>query len=407
MAGKKKRRGHGEGSISKRPDGRWMAQAVIGHDPATGKLKRITKYFRTRQEAQDWLAQVRTEMVTGTFVEPARVTVGEWVDKWLNVYARQRVDITSYGLYETLVRCHIKPSLGGIELQKLRPIDIQQMYAEKLRNGRLDGKGGLSAETVTRIYNILHSALKQAMKEGLVTRNVAEAVDLPKIPKKEVKPLAREAVEKFLEAARKDRLYALFVMAIGTGLRRGELLGLKWEDINFEKGTLSVRRTLARAKVEGGPTRTALVLKEPKTGKSRRLVVLANFVLQALKAHKARQAQEKLFFGQAYQDEGLVFCTEEGKPIDPRNFTRRYTKLMKDAGLEHTRFHNWRHTFATLLLEMGEHPKVVQEMLGHSKIAITLDTYSHLVPGLMEQAAEKLDAVFGQKKSPSAKGGKK
>ncbi|MGQ9825753.1 MAG: tyrosine-type recombinase/integrase [Desulfotomaculales bacterium] len=163
----------------------------------------------------------------GAFVEPDKVTVGEWLDKWLSVYARQRVDITSYGLYETLVRCHMKPSLGNVELQKLRPIDIQQMHAEKLRNGWLDNKGGLSAETLTRIHNILHGALKQAMKEGLVTRNVAEAVDTPKIPKKEIKPLAREAVERFLEAARKDRLYALFVMAIGTGLRRGELLGLK------------------------------------------------------------------------------------------------------------------------------------------------------------------------------------
>lgn len=398
------KRGHGEGTIRKRKsDNLWEARVTIGYDDE-GKQKQISKYFKTRKEAQDWLAQVQHEKNTGVFVKPDKVTVSEWLDKWLSVYAKQRVDITSYGLYETLVRCHIKPSLGDIELQKLRPIDIQQVYAEKLKNGRLDGSSGLSAETVTRIHNILHSALKQAIKEGLITRNAVQAVDRPKIVRKEIKPLAREAVERFLGAARKDRLYALFVMAVGTGLRRGELLGLKWEDINLEKGTLSVRRTLARVKAENGLTRTVLKLKEPKTGRSRRMIALATFVLQALKAHKARQAQEKLFFGQKYHDNGLVFATEDGRPVDPRNFTRRYTKLMKEAKLEHTRFHNWRHTFATMLLELGEHPKVVQEMLGHSKIAITLDTYSHLVPGLMENAAAKLDSVFGQKEKPPAEG---
>jgi len=403
MAGK---RGHGEGSIYKRKDGKWEAKASIGYDPATGKIKRATRYFKTRQEAQAWLAEVQHEKNTGSFVEPDRVTVGDWLDRWLRVYAREKVAVTSYDFYETLVRCHIKPGIGAIELQKLRPINIQQMYAEKRQQGRLDGSGGLSAETIRRIHNILHSALKQAVREGLIQRNPADAVEPPKLVKQEIRPLEKEAVTRFLEAIRDDRLYALFVMAVGTGVRRGELLALRWEDVNLVKGTATVKRTVARVRQEGGPTKTKLIFKEPKRGKFR-TVPLAGFVLQALREHKKRQAQEKLFFGQAYQDNGLVFATEDGRPIDPRNFTRRYTGLLQRAGIEHTRFHNWRHTFATILLEQGEHPKVVQEMLGHARINITLDTYSHIMPGMMEAAAEKLDAVFGQKEKPPVKKGKR
>jgi len=401
------KRGHGEGTIYRHAKtGKWAAQASIGYDHE-GKIKRITKYFETRKEAQDWLAKVQHEKRTGQFVEPDKVTLGEWIKRWMEVYKRLEVEVTSYDFYETLINCHIIPTLGEIELQKLRPMDIQKMYAEKIKNGRLDGSGGLAAETVRRIHNILHGALGQAVKEGLVTRNVADAVEPPKIIKGEVRPLSREQVDRFLEFAGKDRLYALFVMAVGTGLRRGELLGLKWENVDFEKGTATVKWTVARVKKrDGGPKKTELKLKQPKRNKYR-TVALAKFVLQALKIHKARQNEERLFFGPKYHNNDLVFCTEDGRLMDPRNFTRRYTRLMKAAGLDHTRFHNWRHTFATVLLEMGEHPKVVQEMLGHSKIAITLDTYSHLVPGMMEAAAAKLDQVFGEKKNPSVKEGKR
>ncbi|RJX23248.1 MAG: site-specific integrase [Ammonifex sp.] len=399
---KERKRGQGEGSIRKRKDGTREARLTIGVDPETGKQKQISKYFKTRREAQEWLAKAVHERATGAFVEPNKVTLKEWLDRWLKIYAKQKVAVTSFDFYGTLIRCQIVPAIGHIELQKLKPIDVQEMYAEKMKNGRLDGNGGLSAETVRRIHNVLHGALKQAVKEGYVSRNIIEAVEPPKANKEEVTPLAKKDTDQFLSAVQEDRLYALFVLALTTGLRRGELLSLRWQDVDLNKRTVTVRYTLARAKQEEGPTKTALIFKEPKTAKSRRTVPLTQLAAQVLKTHKARQAQERLFFGQAYQDNGLVFATEDGRPIDPRNFTRRYTRLMKKAKVGHTRFHNWRHTFATVLLELGEHPKVVQEMLGHSKIATTLDTYSHITPGLMEQAVAKLDAVYGQKGSPSS-----
>jgi integrase len=389
---KERKRGQGEGSIRKRKDGTREVRLTIGVDPETGKQKQISKYFKTREAARDWLAKAVHERATGAFVEPNKVTLKEWLDRWMEVYQKPKVAPTTYEMRQTLIRLHIEPVLGKAPLMKLRPSDLQDLYAGKLAAGRIDGRG-LSSQTVRHIHNILNPALKQAMKEGLVARNVAQATAPPKLIRlQEMRPLKRDEVARFLAAIREDRLYVAFLVEISTGLRRGELLGLKWEDIDLQKGTLQVRRSLARVKPEKEVSR--LVFQEPKTPNSRRLIPLPEETTRELKTHKARQAQERLFFGQAYQDNGLVFATEDGRPIDPRNFIRRYTLLLKKAGIEHTRFHNLRHTFATLLLEMDEHPKVVQEILGHSKISQTLDTYSHMVPGLKERAAAKLNDIL-------------
>lgn len=393
-----KKRGHGEGSIRKRKDGKWEARATVGHTPE-GKPRRVSKYFKTRKAAQDWLAQVAHEMHTGMFTEPAKITLGEWLGRWLETYQKNRVAVTTYELYEMLIRLHIGPAVGNIELSKLRPVDLQRLYIEKLQHGRVDGQGGLSEQTVRHIHNILHNSLNQAVKEGLLYRNPADATTPPKVPKREISPISKDQAQRFLESIKSDRLYAAFSLVLGTGLRRGEILGLKWDDVNFDKGTITVRRILVRARQDGGKTKTALIFKEPKTVKSRRTIPLPAVVIRDLKRHRQRQNEEKLLLGATYQDNGLVFATADGRPVDPRNFIRRYTNLLKKAGIEHSRFHNWRHAFATILLELNAHPKVVQEMLGHSKIAQTLDTYSHVVPGLMEQAAAKLNSVLKEKPS--------
>lgn len=385
-----RKRGHGEGTISKRKDGRWEGKISIGHDPVTGKLKRVTFYGKTRQEVAEKLNKALHEYKTGTFIKPNKITVGQWLDRWLEVYAKPKVRLSTWESYETTVRCHIKPTIGNLPLKDLRPEHLQQLYNEKLKSGRVDGKGGLSAKSVGYIHAVMNQALKQAVKEQLVYRNVCEAVNKPKQKRHEIKPLTIEQMNQFLSVAREDKLFPAFLLEWGTGLRRGELLGLKWRDIDLKKGVITVRRSLIR-------TRQGLIFSEPKTEKSRRTIPIPKEVVAELKAHKARQAQERLLLGQAYQDNDLVFCSAEGRPLDPRSFTRKFERLLEKAGLPRVSFHDMRHSHATMLLLLDEHPKVVQERLGHSTIAMTLDTYSHVVPGLQEKAAAKLSSVLDLK----------
>ncbi len=386
-----KKRGHGEGSIAKRKDGRWQALVTTGYDPKTGQQKRKAIYGKTRDEVQKKLNQLLYEMQTGTFVEPNRVTLGEWLDKWLETYQKPKVALSTYAMQETLTRVHIKPVLGRTLLSKLKPIDIQNFYTQRLNSGAVNG-GGLSSQSVRHMHNILHAALKQATRENLVIRNVAGAVSAPRVIKlKEMEPLSREDVRRFLITARNDRLYAAFLLDLATGLRRGELLGLKWEDIDLNNSTIQVRRSLQRVRKDGV---NRLEFTSLKTAKSKRFIPFPQEALKELKSHKTRQAREKLLLGQSYQENSLVFATADGKPLDPNNFFRRWASLLKKAGLKHTRFHNVRHTFASMLLEAGEHPKVVQELLGHSKVSMTLDTYSHVIPGLKERAATRLNDMF-------------
>ncbi|MEW6275567.1 MAG: site-specific integrase [Bacillota bacterium] len=401
------KRGHGEGTIYKRKDGKWEAKASIGYDPATGKLKRITKYFETRKEAQDWLAKVQHEKNIGAFVEPHKVTVGQWLDKWLADYKKLKLKPTTWAGYETLIRCHIKPAIGDIPLSKLQTGDLQRLYKEKLENGRVDGKGGLSVDYVRYMHAVIHETLKQAVKEQLIYRNVAESVNLPDKEEREMRLLKPEEMDRFLSLAEQDRLYAAFLLELGTGLRRGELLALKWNNVDLKSGVLSVKESLARVKVDdpskNGGRKTKLDYLDPKTKSSKRIIPIPEDILKELKAHKARQNEERLFFGQNYHNENLVFCLEDGKPLDPRNFTRKFEGLLRRAGIPKTRFHDLRHTFATRLLELNEHPKIVQELLGHAKITTTIDTYSRVDSELKKKAAARLNELFGRKKETSAK----
>jgi integrase len=235
---------------------------------------------------------------------------------------------------------------------------------------------------------VLHRALKQSLRWGLVPRNVSEAVDPPKVRRDEVRPLSPDQARRLLEAASGDRFEALYMLAVHCGLRQGELLGLRWEDVDLEAGTLHVRRTLTLAK--DGPKFTT-----PKTAKSRRQVRLTSGAVDALRRHHDLQFEESTRLAGLWQDYGLVFATTIGTPINPRNLTgRSFKPLLKRAGLPDIRFHDLRHTCATLLLRRSVHPKLVQELLGHATIAITLDTYSHLVPGMGDQAANAMESVL-------------
>ncbi|MCC6642425.1 MAG: site-specific integrase [Deltaproteobacteria bacterium] len=372
-----RKRGSGEGSIYKRDDGVWVASVTLGRDDA-GRRRRRVVYAGSQAEAVEKLGALRTERMDGTLTEPSKLRLGEYLDRWLHDSARTRVRPTTLGIYESLIRVHIKPHLGGVALSKLAPAHVQGLL------GSLE-RGGVSPRLRQMVRSVLSVALKQAVRLEIMRRNPVAAVDRPRAPKPEIRSLEVDECRKLLEAAKGDRLEALYVVAVATGLRQGEIFGLRWGDVDLGERALQVRRTLTEENRTG-----QMVFAEPKTAKSRRRVDLPSFAVAALTAHRAA-------LGAAPHPDRLVFTDTDGKPLRKSNVQRRSFKpLLARAGLpQTTRFHDLRHSAATLLLAQGVHPKIVQERLGHSTIALTLDTYSHVLKGLGAEAASKLDAILG------------
>jgi integrase len=369
------RRGNGEGSITRRKDGLYMGRYTVQTAAGT---KRKALYGKTRQEVAEKLTRAMAERDDGFVFDADNLRVGEYLERWLVDSVLDTVRPTTYERYEQLVRIHLRPALGGMKLKNLTPVHVRGLYREKL-------EAGLSARTVQYIHVTLHKALKQAVQDGLIPRNATEAVKAPQVRREEIRPLSAEQVKMLLETACGDRLEALFVLAIHTGLRQGELLGLKWEDVDLESCALRVRRTLATAK--GGS-----ILMAPKTKGSRRSVKLTQGAVDVLRSHLQRQLQEIDKAGALWRENGLVFASEIGEPLNRHHLTSRHFKgLLKRAGLPEIRFHDLRHTCATLLLSKNVNPKIVSEMLGHASIAITLDTYSHVLPNMRDQAAAAME----------------
>jgi integrase len=370
-----RKRGNGEGSVTKRSDGRWMARYTVY---TTKGPKRKSFYAKTRKEASDKMAKALSDSAEGIVYEDDNMTMGEYLDRWLKGSVRGSVRKSTYDRDAYIVVNHIKPALGRIKVKKLSPAHVQSFYRDRLDTG-------LSPSTVHKMHAVLHKALAQAVKWHMVPRNVTEATDPPKPAPKEMRPLSTEEVHKLLEAAHGDRLEALYVLAVTTGMRRGELLALRWQDVDLENATISVRSTLTR---DGG----RYTIGEPKTKKSRRSVQLTASAVQALKRHLEHQLRYIEILGDQYEDRGLVFTTDTGSPINPSNLRQRsLASLLEKAGLPHIRFHDLRHTCATILLSKGVHPKFVQELLGHATIAITLDTYSHIMPGMGDATARAME----------------
>ena len=372
-----KRRGNGEGSISRHPKRNlWMARYTV--ETPNGP-RRKTVYGKTRAEVRDKLAKAMSDRAEGLVYDDENMTVGEYLDKWLKGSVRGSVRQSTFDRYEIAVRVHLKPALGRRKLKKLTPAHVAALYQDRLDAGH-------APASVNKLHVTLHKALDQAVKWHMVPRNVAEVVKAPRpTAKEEMRTLSAEETRRLLEAARGDRLEALYVLAATTGMRQGELLALKWQDVNLENTTLSVRRTITKS---GGK----LLLGEPKTKKSRRTIQLTGSAVRALREHLPRQMSEIERLGDLYTDEGLIFTSEGGTLINPSNLRQRFfTPLLKKAKLPHIHFHDLRHTCATLLLSRNVHPKYVQELLGHSNIAITLDTYSHVMPGMGDHTARAME----------------
>ena len=397
-----KRRANNEGSIYQRKsDGRWVV-----HFPMKGRSKPIVVYCRTEQEAVGKLHELIVAYKTGTYVDPNDITVSEWLKKWMPIYVQDEISVNFYARKLDLIRLHIDPGIGHVQLQKLLSSDIKLFYKKLLKTGKKvkikdeDGNqkvvlSGLAPQTVKHIHNILKPALRQAVEEGIISKNPIDKVKPPKVEKtRKARTLMEEELGRYLTELSHRRLYAAFVLELCTGLRRGELLGLKWSDINFDTRILSVGRQVLRVQNVDEPG-SSLQYGDLKTESSVRSIVLPLCAITELQAYKIRQEEEKQLAGPAYMDEGLVFCTALGKKLDTRRLYEIHCRALKSAGIEHTAFHNLRHTVATLLLEKGENIKTIQELMGHADVSTTLNTYSHVLDRMKAASAEMLNGIIG------------
>jgi integrase len=370
-----KRRGHGEGSIKQRADGLWEARVSLEGG------KRRSFYGKTRREAQDKLRGALRDIDAGLNLSADRQTVAQYLDKWLSASAKPSVKVRTYEGYESIVRVRVAPRIGRMQLAKLTPLDLQSLYSEL-------ADAGLSARSIGHTHRVLHRALDQAVKWNILARNPCHGTTAPRPQRAEMKVLTPEQVRAFLAATVDHPAHALYTLAVTSGMRVGELLGLQWGDVDLDAGHLTIRRALQQQNSAG------LVFVTPKTTKSRRRILLSQRAIDALRAHRDRQTFHRKQVGTEWRDLDLVFPGPFGGPTDPSWSRQVFYAALEAAGMPRVRFHDLRHTAATLALMQGVHPKVVSDMLGHSSVGLTLDTYSHLLPAMHQQAAAAMDAIL-------------
>jgi integrase len=391
-SGKRSRkRGHGEGTIEQWVGGRWRGRLMVGYRP-DGRPDRRAVYGKTRAECQSKLDELRRRAANNLLAEAAieRESLAVYLTRWLEI-TRSSVRPRTHHTYGWIVRLHLVPGLGCHRLTALKPDHVQRFYVDRLA-------AGLSPRSVHHCHAVLHRALEQAVRWGYVPRNVCDIVDPPRVPSRELVTPNPEQLSRLLDTADAygDRLSALWTTAVYTGCRKGELLGLRWGDVNLDKGTLTVRRALIDSR--GGVPRYA----EPKSAQSRRTVSLPADAVLALRAHRDRQNFERQRLEEGWSDYGLVFASEIGTPLDQGNVTRRFKAALSRARLPLSiRFHDLRHASATAMLEAGIHPKAASARLGHSQIGITMDLYAHVMQEMDAVAAEKLGSVLRRSRAAS------
>ena len=369
------RRGNGEGSIYRRAaDGRWVAAITW----PTGRRQKW--YAKSRTEAAAKLAEAVRAQGIDKSGAGMRMRTDAFLAQWLEA-TKPSLRFRSWQRYEELVRLHILPALGPIPLARLGPTDLQRCYAMATTKG-------CSPRTVLQIHRVIHTALVQALRWELVVRNVSELVDPSRTEKYEPQTLEADQVRRLFAEAAGSRFEALWVLAATTGMRQGQLLALRWRDIDLAKGALAATGNLQRLPGEG------LTILEAKTARSRHQVLIGPLAVATLRAHRSRQAAARLQAADTWEDHDLVFTTATGRPVDAHDVRPTFYRLLAATGLPRVRFHDLRHSAATLLLGEGIHPKIVSEMLGHSTVAITLDTYSHVTAAMHRSAANTLDALL-------------
>lgn len=369
--------------IQKTKSGTWKATIYTGKDPSTGKYQRKSRTFDSKKEAEYWAAKTEVDKQDGINLNPEQYTVAEYLRQWLSDYAEVNLAATTYDDYRQTIEGHIIPAIGQIKLTELKPTHIQHYQSNKLKKGKKRGEGGLSSTTVKKHHRILNKALKQATLLQLIKSNPCSPVPAPRARKKEVETMNFSEIQKLLKLAEDKWIYYPLTVAIYTGIRRSELMALKWKDVDFGRKKMKIKRGLVRKTGQG------LIFKDiPKTNSSRRTIDISSTVIFALKKLKSEQNEKKLFLGDKYVDNDLIFCNEDGSKRSPNWTGRLMKRLLKDTELENYTLHSLRHTHATLMLEKGVAVKVVQERLGHSTSTTTNDIYVHATETMQREAAD-------------------
>lgn len=379
------------GRIYQRPGQKhWTMVVDVGEERKTGKRKQLKMTFPKKRQAQRELARVLGEVQQGSYIKPAQMTVADYLHQWVRDYVSHSVrPVTAKG-YCHWIETHIIPEIGKIKMSQLEASDIQALYGKLLKDGRRDNKGALSARSVLHIHRLLHNALSHAVKWGIIGRNICDAVDSPRAKQKQMRALEPEDVKRLLDASIGTVYYPLFHLAIFTGMRRSELLGLRWRDVDLDMATLSVSQVLHNL------GKGKIMIEEPKTQKSKRQIALSPVAAIALRQHKERQQAERLMLGRSLTDDDLVFGNPDGTPFLGSSITHAFTRTMRQLGLKGVRFHDLRHTHASLMLRQGVNIKTLQERLGHSSITTTLDIYAHVTPGMQKEAALRFEEALNQ-----------
>jgi integrase len=379
------------GHIVKRYKSSYTIYLNLGRDPVTGKRKQLVVSVKgTKRQAEQKLADLIHGMDIGNYIKPNKVTLGEFLGRWMKDYVWRKLSPRVAEGYDTIVRCHLIPKLGSIYLTQLRTDHLQTYYSETLAAGRVDKTGGLSAQTLVHHHTILHKALEDAIEQGLLFRNVA-SLDSAKPPPAEHREMlvwSEDELVTFIQAAKKTPYYALFYVVLFTGMRRSEFMALRWSDIDLTTNQLSVARTLHQLR-DG-----TLIYRDTKTTKSRRTIALTPSTVKLLEEYrKTQEAKRAALHMQPLKSDDLVFCKPDGSELRPNTISRAWVDLAVRAGVKRIRLHDARHTHASIMLKQGTPAKVVQERLGHANVGITLDTYSHVAPGMQEDAALRFDDI--------------
>ena len=375
------------GSIQRRGKNLWRLVFDLERDQTGRRRQKVVSFKGTRHDAEREVARLIVEIQHGGFIDPGKLTVAEYLERWLSDHAALRTSPKSFERYCEICRQHIIPALGSRRITKLHSMHIQTYYAEALKSGRLNGNGGLSKRTVQHIHRILRMALQQAVRSQILARNPTDAVDPPKPERKEIIALDEEHIGALLEAAFGKSIYVPILLAVTTGLRRSEVLALRWCDVDLSRATLAVRQSLEQ-------TKSGLRFKSPKTERSKRAIALPSITVDALRLHRLEQAELKLKLGIGWDETGLVCARYDGEPRSPHAFSRAFARFVEKIDIPHITFHGLRHSHATQMLRHGIHPKVAQERLGHSTIATTMDLYSHVDRSMQEDAAIRIDGAI-------------
>ena len=389
----------GTGSIRKKTvtrDGReytyWEARYTEGYDPGTGKQIQRSVTGKTQKEVAQKLKAATAALDAGTYVVPSKMTVGEWLDIWQEDYLNG-VKPRTLDSYRTTVETHLKPAFGAVKLDALATHEIQRFY-----NGLQKGQGPrqpLSPKTIRNIHGVLHKALQQSVELGYLRTNPATACKLPRVERAEIKPLDSEAIEKFLEAARGHPYESVYVVTLFTGMREGEVLGLTWDCVDFDKGTITINKQLQKERRGTG----AYHLVSPKNGKGRRITP-AKTVLDILLAQRQKQSDWKRFVGDAWEDSDFVFTDQMGHHLSAQTVYLHFKKLAAKAGYPDARFHDLRHSYAVAALQSGDDIKTVQENLGHHTAAFTLDVYGHVTEQMKQDSANRMEQYIKRISKP-------